>query len=179
MEKEIINKYTVLLDYEKLGYDAEVLIEVRISKGKLFEVEKKLPSELSGGMQKRVGLARAMVIEPQVLLMDEPLSNLDAKLRVQMREEIRDIQRELRTTTIYVTHDQVEALTFADQVALQIIGAAQHGHRYVVTPGNTRQRVAPLHHDLVQADFGFLQHLRRDRSGCSGSNGWPLAGTRC
>jgi putative spermidine/putrescine transport system ATP-binding protein len=74
--------------------------------------------ELSGGQQQRVALARALVIRPAVLLLDEPLSNLDAKLREEMRAEIREIQRELGMTTLFVTHDQAEALTMADRVAV-------------------------------------------------------------
>lgn len=76
------------------------------------------PNELSGGQQQRVALARAFVIEPGVLLMDEPLSNLDAKLRVQMRTVIKKLQRRLGITTIYVTHDQEEALTLSDRIAV-------------------------------------------------------------
>ena len=76
------------------------------------------PSELSGGQQQRVALARAFVIEPGVLLMDEPLSNLDAKLRVQMRTVIKKLQRRLGITTIYVTHDQEEALAISDRIAV-------------------------------------------------------------
>jgi iron(III) transport system ATP-binding protein len=89
---------------------------------RLSGYEERTPDQLSGGQQQRVGLARAMVIEPEVLLMDEPLSNLDAKLRVQMREEIRDIQRTLGTTTIYVTHDQEEALVISDRIAVMNAG---------------------------------------------------------
>ena len=76
------------------------------------------PNELSGGQQQRVALARAFVIEPSVLLMDEPLSNLDAKLRVQMRSVINKLQRRLGITTIYVTHDQEEALAISDRIAV-------------------------------------------------------------
>jgi iron(III) transport system ATP-binding protein len=78
----------------------------------------RLPSEMSGGQRQRVALARALVIEPRVLLMDEPLSNLDASLRVQMRDVIRTLQLETRTTTIFVTHDQEEALAMSDQIAV-------------------------------------------------------------
>lgn len=76
----------------------------------------RLPSELSGGQQQRVAVARALVLEPQVLLFDEPLSNLDAKLRRRVREEIRELQRSLGLTTIYVTHDQEEALAVSDRI---------------------------------------------------------------
>src|SRR5512136_1057502 len=76
------------------------------------------PTQLSGGQQQRVALARALIMEPKVLLMDEPLSNLDAKLREQMRTEIRRIQKRLGITSVYVTHDQVEAMTLSDQVVV-------------------------------------------------------------
>ncbi|MGI9364374.1 MAG: ABC transporter ATP-binding protein [Rhizobiaceae bacterium] len=78
----------------------------------------RLPSELSGGQQQRVAVARALVLEPQVLLFDEPLSNLDAKLRRQVREEIRDIQQKLQLTVVYVTHDQEEALAVSDRIVV-------------------------------------------------------------
>ena len=83
------------------------------------------PSELSGGQRQRVALARAIVREPTVFLMDEPLSNLDAKLRVSTRAQIKNLQHELRVTTIYVTHDQVEAMTLADRVVVMNDGAIQ------------------------------------------------------
>jgi ABC-type Fe3+/spermidine/putrescine transport system ATPase subunit len=78
----------------------------------------RFPDALSGGQKQRVGLARAMVIEPDLLLMDEPLSNLDAKLRIEMRDEIRHMQREMGITTLYVTHDQEEALAISDRIAV-------------------------------------------------------------
>jgi len=80
--------------------------------------EKRAPNQLSGGQQQRVALARALIMEPKVLLMDEPLSNLDAKLRESMRTEIRRIQRRLGITSVYVTHDQVEAMTLSDQIVV-------------------------------------------------------------
>ena len=87
------------------------------------------PKQLSGGQRQRVAMGRAIVREPQVFLMDEPLSNLDAKLRVQMRAEIAQVQHDLNVTTIYVTHDQVEAMTMGDRVALMKSGVLQQvGH---------------------------------------------------
>lgn len=80
--------------------------------------EKRYPKQLSGGEQQRVAVGRALAINPLVLLMDEPLSNLDAKLRAEMRKELRALQQKLKITTIYVTHDQIEALTMADRLAL-------------------------------------------------------------
>jgi len=85
-------------------------------------LEKRRPSELSGGQQQRVALARTLVIEPRLLLLDEPLSNLDAKLRVQMRHELVRIQRDLGITSIYVTHDQEEALTLSTRIAVMSKG---------------------------------------------------------
>ncbi len=82
----------------------------------------RLPSALSGGQQQRVALARALVIEPPLLMFDEPLSNLDAKLRVEMRVEIRELQRANRTTAIFVTHDQEEAFSISDRVAIMDAG---------------------------------------------------------
>ena len=85
-------------------------------------LEKRRPSELSGGQQQRVALARTLVIEPRLLLLDEPLSNLDAKLRIQMRHELVRIQRDLGITSIYVTHDQEEALTLSTRIAVMSKG---------------------------------------------------------
>jgi iron(III) transport system ATP-binding protein len=91
----------------------------------LLELADRRPSQLSGGQQQRVALARTIVIEPLVLLLDEPLSNLDAKLRIQMRHELLDLQRKLSITTIFVTHDQEEANTIADRIALMKDGVIQ------------------------------------------------------
>ncbi|HHG91335.1 MAG TPA: ABC transporter ATP-binding protein [Devosia sp.] len=88
----------------------------------LTALAKRLPAAMSGGQQQRIGLARAMVINPQLLLMDEPLSNLDAKLRIELREEIRDIQRKVGIATIYVTHDQEEALAISDRICVMSEG---------------------------------------------------------
>jgi ABC-type Fe3+/spermidine/putrescine transport system ATPase subunit len=86
--------------------------------GNLSDVETRKPSALSGGQQQRVALARALVVEPRVLLMDEPLSNLDAKVRQRLRAELRRLQKQVGITAIYVTHDQEEALALADTVVL-------------------------------------------------------------
>ena len=85
---------------------------------KIDHLKDRMPANLSGGQQQRVALARAIVIEPEVLLMDEPLSNLDAKLRVEMRNAIKRIQRQFGITTVYVTHDQEEALAISDRIAV-------------------------------------------------------------
>ena len=92
---------------------------------KIDHLKDRMPAKLSGGQQQRVALARAIVIEPQVLLMDEPLSNLDAKLRVEMRNAIKNIQKEIGITTVYVTHDQEEALAVSDRIAVMNAGVIQ------------------------------------------------------
>ena len=98
--------------------------KIRDRVGKMLELvglpgfEKRFPVQLSGGQQQRIALARALVVEPQVLLLDEPLSSLDARLRVNLREEIRAIQKQLGITTVFVTHDQEEALAVSDRIAV-------------------------------------------------------------
>jgi len=92
----------------------------------LEESENKFPAELSGGQQQRVALARAVVLEPNLLLLDEPLSALDAKVRAGLRDQIREIQTRLGITTIMVTHDQVEALTMSDRIAVMNHGRIEH-----------------------------------------------------
>ncbi len=85
-------------------------------------LEKRMPNQLSGGQQQRVALARGLVMQPKVLLLDEPLSNLDAKLREKMRKDIRDIQKKLKLTVVYVTHDQIEANTMSDRIVIMKSG---------------------------------------------------------
>ena len=104
------------------------------------EYADRLPERLSGGQQQRVALARALCIEPDVLLFDEPLSNLDAKLRVEMRNVIKQIQHNVGITTVYVTHDQEEAMAVSDRIAVMSAGVIQH----VGTPKNIYQRPANL-----------------------------------
>ncbi|MCD6372041.1 MAG: ABC transporter ATP-binding protein [Thermococcus sp.] len=92
---------------------------------KLEDFANRYPTQLSGGQQQRVAIARALVVEPKVLLLDEPLSNLDAKLRLEMRSEIKRIQRELGITVIYVTHDQEEAMAISDRIAVMNVGTVE------------------------------------------------------
>jgi iron(III) transport system ATP-binding protein len=114
--------------YDNIGYGLRIrkmpAAEIRARVFSMLELvgltgtEARLPSQLSGGQQQRVALARALITEPRVLLFDEPLSNLDAKLRVQMRQEIRRLQQRLQITSVYVTHDQEEAMTLSDQIVV-------------------------------------------------------------
>ena len=110
--------------------DDEILFRV-LEIAQLMELEDQLdkkPKQLSGGQRQRVALGRALIRQPKVLLMDEPLSNLDAELRHQMRAEIRRLHETLGTTTVYVTHDQIEAMTLADRIAIIDQGELQqHG----------------------------------------------------
>jgi iron(III) transport system ATP-binding protein len=107
------------LDARKIvGEEARRRVAEALGMVGLKGYEKRKPGELSGGQQQRVALARALVIEPRVLLLDEPLSNLDAKLRWEMRSEIRRIHLQTRRTALYVTHDQKEALSIADRLAI-------------------------------------------------------------
>jgi multiple sugar transport system ATP-binding protein len=127
--------------YPHMTVAQNIAIGLKIRKRPKAEVERKVadaaavlgleplldrkPAELSGGQRQRVAMGRAMVREPQAFLMDEPLSNLDAKLRVQMRAELARLRDRLRTTTVYVTHDQVEAMTLGDRVAVMKDGVVQ------------------------------------------------------
>ncbi|WP_264371270.1 ABC transporter ATP-binding protein [Protaetiibacter intestinalis] len=118
---------------------------------KLEEHARKLPGQLSGGQQQRVAIARAVVIEPRLVLMDEPLSNLDAKLRLEMRTEIRRLHQSLGLTTVYVTHDQEEALSLADRLVVLREGRVQQ----IGTPEQLHDHPANWH----VADFMGYRNL--------------------
>ena len=136
--------------YENMAYGLKIRklskadIGTRVNKAaKILELEKLLdrrPRQLSGGQRQRVAMGRAIVREPAVFLFDEPLSNLDAKLRVQMRLEIKRLQRELGVTSIYVTHDQVEAMTLADRLIVMNGGVADQ----IGTPMDVYDRPASI-----------------------------------
>jgi iron(III) transport system ATP-binding protein len=120
----------------------------------ITQLKDRLPANMSGGQQQRIALARAIVIEPAVLPMDEPLSNLDAKLRVEMRDVIKDIQHTVGITTVYVTHDQEEAMAVSDRIAVMNNGQVQHAG----TPVNIYHRPA----NVFVADFiGKANFLKR------------------
>ena len=115
------------LRMRRLGRDARAGVGSRASR-ELLDIDAlldRLPKQLSGGQRQRVAMGRALVREPAVFLLDEPLSNLDAKLRVQVRAEIKELQTRTRTTMLYVTHDQVEAITLGHRVAILDRGRLQ------------------------------------------------------
>src|SRR5437762_725566 len=115
-------------DLDLLIADGEFLVLVGPSAAKMLELDellKRKPSQLSGGQRQRVAMGRAIVREPAAYLMDEPLSNLDAKLRVEMRTYLAELHQRLRTTTLYVTHDQTEAMTMGNRVAVMRNGRLQ------------------------------------------------------
>lgn len=118
--------------------EMDVRVERALKYVQIEEYAERRPDHLSGGQQQRVALARALVIEPAVLLMDEPLSNLDAKLRLEMRAVIKDIQHKVGITTIYVTHDQEEAMAISDRIAVMKEGVIQH----IGSPKDIYQRPA-------------------------------------
>ena len=121
---------------EQIGPQADKFLKLM----QIDQLADRMPDRLSGGQQQRVALARALCIQPDVLLMDEPLSNLDAKLRVEMRTVIKQIQHSVGITTVYVTHDQEEAMAVSDRVAVMNAGVIQH----IGTPKNIYQRPANI-----------------------------------
>jgi len=133
--------------------EADRRIDEALALVRLQKQEHKLPGQLSGGQQQRVAIARAIVIAPPLVLMDEPLSNLDAKLRLEMRAEIRRIHNALGATTIYVTHDQEEALTLADRIVVMRDGEV----RQVGAPQELFSR--PDHLDVAEF-MGFRNSIR-------------------
>ncbi|MCS7138531.1 MAG: ABC transporter ATP-binding protein [Crenarchaeota archaeon] len=167
--------------YENLAFPLKIRkvpkdkIDERVkSMAKLLGIENLLerkPGQLSGGEQQRVALGRALIREPKVWLLDEPLSNLDAKLRTYMRAELKKLQRELEITTIYVTHDQIEAMTLADKLivlnegVVQQIGSPRElydrpANVFVATfigspPMNIIKSIVRIHGNSIYLDFGF------------------------
>ncbi len=134
------------------GAEAARRVSEALALVRLQGQEDKLPGQLSGGQQQRVAIARAVVIRPPLVLMDEPLSNLDAKLRLEMRAEIRGIHDQLGATTIYVTHDQDEALSLADRIVVMQEGTI----RQIGTPQDLYER--PGHADVAEF-MGFRTRI--------------------
>ena len=127
----------------------------------ITQYQDRYPDKLSGGQQQRVALARAIAVRPQVLLMDEPLSNLDAKLRLEMREAIHEIQKKIGITTVYVTHDQEEALAISDRIAIMNKGDIQQ----IETP----ERIYSRPYNTFVADFiGHSNSLKGTVTGVEG-----------
>ncbi len=112
------------LELQKVGQE-EIRRRVRaaLAQVELSAMADRMPGQLSGGQQQRVALARSLVMEPPLMLLDEPLSSLDLQLRVQMRDELRGLQQRLRMTSVFVTHDQTEALALSDRIAVLSQGA--------------------------------------------------------
>ncbi|MCX7324892.1 MAG: ABC transporter ATP-binding protein [Hyphomicrobiales bacterium] len=135
----------------------------------LAHLAERRPSQLSGGQQQRVAVARTVVIEPKVLLLDEPLSNLDAKMRVQVRRELRDLQQRLGLTTIFVTHDQEEANTICDRIAVMNDGVIQQ----VGTPMELYERPANL---FVAGFLGAANILEGDVRSHGGNRVFEIKG---
>jgi iron(III) transport system ATP-binding protein len=137
----------------------------------LTGLEKRYPGQLSGGQQQRVALARALVLNPDVLLLDEPLSNLDAKIRQQVRAEIRKLQKDLAITAIYVTHDQEEALTLSDRIAVLDHGKLQQ----LGSPRDLYQRPAnPFVADFIGINNLIAGEVKEVRE----TKGWMAVDTR-
>ncbi len=173
----------------KLAKTDKSTIDSKVSEAaKILDLEQHLerkPANLSGGQRQRVAMGRAIVRDPRAFLMDEPLSNLDAKLRVQMRTEVARIQRQLGTTMVYVTHDQTEAMTLGDRVAVMRAGIIQQ----VDTPANLYENpqnlfvagfigspsmnflAGRLDGGVVKLPFGDLHLSDKLRSGLEGANG--------
>ncbi len=141
--------------------EARSRVEKALALVNLTGLADRLPSELSGGQQQRVALARSLVVEPEILLLDEPLSNLDAKLRERMRGELKQLQRRTGITFVYVTHDQAEALALSDQIAVMHGGLLQQfgtPHEVYAKPANR-----------IVADFMGLVNLLPGRIGSTAS----------
>jgi iron(III) transport system ATP-binding protein len=148
---------------------ARQLVEQALAHVNLSGYENRLPNELSGGQQQRVALARSLVVEPEILLLDEPLSNLDAKLRERMRGELKQLQRRTGITFIYVTHDQSEALALSDQIAVIYEGRLQQ----FGTPHEVYARPA----NRIVADFmGNVNLLQATVVGANNGTGSVLIG---
>ena len=153
----------------------------------ITELLDRRPRQLSGGQRQRVAMGRAIVRKPKVFLFDEPLSNLDAKLRVQMRTEIKRVHQKVKTTTVYVTHDQVEAMTLADRVVV-MNGGRDRADRHAATSSTTSRATrfvagfigSPAMNFLacqLEAEWQRLERapVRRHRLACAGSQRRPLS----
>ena len=142
---------------DKIRQETDVFLKLV----KIDDYAERMPDKLSGGQQQRVALARALVVRPDVLLMDEPLSNLDAKLRVEMRAVIKEIQKSVGITTVYVTHDQEEAMAISDNIAVMNEGHIQH----IGAPKDIYQRPSNLFVATFIGKSNLLKgHVRKGKS---------------
>ncbi|MCO5093177.1 ABC transporter ATP-binding protein [Bosea sp. (in: a-proteobacteria)] len=149
--------------------EVERRVEAALDLVGLGHLADRRPSQLSGGQQQRVAVARTVAVEPKVLLLDEPLSNLDAKMRVQVRRELRDLQQRLGLTTIFVTHDQEEANTICDRIAVMNDGIVQQ----VGTPMELYERPANL---FVAGFLGTANILAGKLTGSGGTRVFEIEG---
>lgn len=161
---------------ERIGND-EIRKRVReaLEQVEMGSLEERMATQLSGGQQQRLALARALVRRPQVLLLDEPLSNLDAKLRERMRVELRELQRRLRITTLYVTHDQIEALSMSNTIAVMSSGV-------IVQEGSPREIYLQPKTQFVAQFIGSTNQLTGQLGASDGGVGvvnTPLGNIRC
>jgi iron(III) transport system ATP-binding protein len=139
----------------------DIAKKVDLSDEQLF----KKVSELSGGQQQRVAIARALVIQPRILALDEPLSNLDAKLRIQLRNELKRLQKKFKITTIYVTHDQEEALTLSDRIAVFNKGVLEQvGTPYEIYNESKTEFVCNFIGDINLLDSSIIEEINRQSS---------------
>ncbi len=153
------------------GADAERRVAETLAMVDLTGLEKRMPKQLSGGQQQRVVIARAIAVRPRVLLMDEPLANLDAKLRVRLRNDLRRLQRRLGITTVYVTHDQEEALCLSDRIAVMSAGAILQ----VGSPEDVYTRPAALRVAEFIGEGNFLRGRVAERGEVVLANGARIA----
>lgn len=168
--KTVFENVVFGLKLRKVGREAERARVARVLElVDLTGLENRYPAELSGGQQQRVALARSLVVEPEILLLDEPLSNLDAKLREQMRTELKGLQRRTGITFLYVTHDQSEALALSDRIAVMHRGRLQQ----YGTPREVYGRPA----NRIVADFmGLVNLVAADVREAAGGSGIVEAG---
>jgi iron(III) transport system ATP-binding protein len=155
--------------------DARARVEQALGLMNLVGLEQRYPNELSGGQQQRVALARSLVVEPSILLLDEPLSNLDAKLRERMRGELKDLQRRTGITFVYVTHDQSEALALSDMIAVMHGGRLQQYGTPAEVYGRPANRIVADFMGTVNIVPGTVLEARNGRGVVETAGGLRLA----
>jgi len=139
--------------------DTRTRVRAALEQVQLRGVEDRYPSEMSGGMQQRIAMARALIIDPPLLLLDEPMSNLDARLRISLRQELRELQKRIGVTAIYVTHDQEEALEMSDRIAVMNGGVVEQ----LARPEDVYARPSTRFVAEFVGDANFLEGTIEDR----------------